>query len=271
MPTSSYDERAVEILFSTYWSANGWRGKPTTSPSDLDYAKSKGLMFDNRTFRHDEIVRAARATADAIDHRIVADAFLASLTTRELAYRSALGSFSASRWLPEHSHSPSRSDRGCAICGTRPRDDDEDLNVLNFERLKWGGVRHQQPLYAWFDLGEFRKLPPIEPKSNDREALKRVLEAASSQTVDARPSQLEKAIAGVFPSNKGERRVTLEILGLCGIFQPTSHPSFFQAYANMDDRAQPSDGKNDWSFPFLWWRGSDGVNAKALQFYFPNI
>ena len=32
------------------------------------------------------------------------------------------------------------------------RDEHIDWNVLNFERLKWGGVRHGEPSYMAFDL-----------------------------------------------------------------------------------------------------------------------
>jgi hypothetical protein len=271
MATSLYDKQAVKILFTTYWSSGGWKKDRTISPEDFTYAKNKGVMFDERTIRHDEIVQSAQAMAGEIDHQIVADAFLLSLGSRELAYRSALGSFAVSRWLPKHSYAVGRFQYICKICGNAVEHKHEDLSVLNFERLKWGGVRHLHPYYAWFDLAEFRKLSPAKPTANDRDVLKRVLDIASSQAVDARPGDLEKATAGLFPSSKDERRNVLQILGYCGILQPVGHPTFFQNYAQMEDRAQPTEHKNDWSFPFLWWRGRDGVNSKAVEFYFSNL
>lgn len=262
---------AVKILFATYWSSAGWKKERTVSPDDFAYAKAKGLMFDPRTIRHDEIVLSAQSMAEEVGQEAVSGAFMASLTSRELALRSALGSFAAARWLPRHPYDEGRFRYRCRICGDGSQGKQEDLNVLNFERLKWGGVRHLNPYYAWFDLAEFRKLPPAEPTSADHAALKRLLDISASQAADARPNDLEKEIAGLFPSSKNERRNILEILGYCGILQPSGHPTFFQNYAHMDDREQPTEHKNDWSFPFLWWRGIHGVNTKAVEFYFPNL
>lgn len=228
-------------------------------------------MFDTRTCRHDEMVQSARAMAEEVGHESVSQAFLASLGSRELAFRSALGSFATTRWLPRHSYAEGRFRYICRDCGDSMEHEREDLSVLNFERLKWGGVRHLKPYYAWFDLAEFRKLPSAEPTTADRDTLKRILDVSASQPSNARANDLEKAIADLFPSSKDERRNVLQILGYCGILQPSDHPTFFQNYAHMNDRAQPIEHKNDWSFPILWWRGSDGVNTSAVGFYFPRL
>ena len=271
MVDSLYDKQAVKILFATYWSSKGWKKDQTILPEDFAYAKNKGVMFDSRTISHDEIVKSAKSVAEEIGHLVVADAFIASLSKHELAYRSALGSFATSFRLPIHKYETGRFRSICRICGDYPEHQNEDLSVLNFERLKWGGVRHLQPCYAWLDLAEFRKLPIAQPTTADREIFKRLLDVIASQPSEARPNNLEKAIAGLFPSSKDERRTLLQILGYCGVLQPKAHPTFFNSYANMDDRAQPDEGKNDWAFPVLWWRGSDGVNTEAVKFYFPNL
>ena len=271
MATSLYDKKAVKILFATYWSSAGWKKERTISAEDFAYAKAHGVMFDARTIQHDEMYQTARAMAEEVGPDAVSQAFLASLSSRELAFRSALGSFAATRWLPRHSYGEGRFRYACRVCGDRLEHERKDLSVLNFERLKWGGVRHLTPYYAWFDMAEFLKLPSAKSAAADRDALKQVLAVAGSQHADARPNVLEKAITGLFPSSKDERRNVLEILGYCGILQPRDHPTFFQSYANMDDRAQPTEHKNDWTFPFLWWRGRDGVNAKAVEFYFPSL
>ncbi len=108
MATSLYDKKAVKILFATYWSSAGWKKERTISAEDFAYAKANGVMFDARRIRHDEVVQAARAMAEEIGHEAVAQVFLASLSSRELAFRSALGSFAATRWLPRHSYGEGR-------------------------------------------------------------------------------------------------------------------------------------------------------------------
>jgi hypothetical protein len=47
----------------------------------------------------------------------VGEAFLASLTSRRLDLRSALGSYAVARLLPEHSLTPVPYDGSRAICG----------------------------------------------------------------------------------------------------------------------------------------------------------
>ena len=53
------DKRAKKILFSTYWK-DGWVNDDDryTLPEDLEYAKSKGLMFDPFSIHHDECIKA---------------------------------------------------------------------------------------------------------------------------------------------------------------------------------------------------------------------
>src|SRR5436189_202810 len=73
--------------------------------------------------------------------------------------RSALGSFAVARHFPDHRHTGG-SARYCTVCGSLgdPADNcPEDLSVLNFERFKWGGVRHLHPIYAALDLELFAK------------------------------------------------------------------------------------------------------------------
>jgi hypothetical protein len=42
-----------------------------------------------------------------------------------------------------------------------------EYNVFNFERYKWGGVRHTSPEYALFDLEQFLQLPKVTPTEED--------------------------------------------------------------------------------------------------------
>src|SRR5436309_3507884 len=96
------DKRALKILFATYWSSNGWKRKEeqVTLPEDLLYAKQVGVMFDPIRLSHEDIVRRAIEVRGRIEPQAVADAFLASLSTRRLGLRSALGSYAVLRHLP---------------------------------------------------------------------------------------------------------------------------------------------------------------------------
>lgn len=56
----------------------------------------------------------------------------------------------------------------------------EDLNVLNFERIKWGDIRHVNIFYTLFDLEQFKKEHTTAFTKTDIEIFKNILNAAES-------------------------------------------------------------------------------------------
>ncbi len=266
--THSYDQPAIKILFDTYWSSNGWKSENerNTSPEDFAYAKNKGVMFDIYSIGHDEIITKLAKLVATLSLQRVSQAFLYSLTTRDLAYRSALGSYAMSFWMPPHSFV---GDRSCTICGDYHLSSAEDYNVLNFERLKWGGIRHMSPLYQLFDLTEFLKLPEIKATDKDVSILRGIIKIIESLPATARPRDVEKAISAHIKSSKSERDILIQILAYCGILQPKNRTGFFQEYTKPCEREHRPVNKLDWNYPISWWQGSDGVNYEALKYYFP--
>src|SRR5206468_8930540 len=99
-----------------------------------EYAKSQGVMFDPVTLDHDEFVaRAVRACAQ-VTRKQVAEAFLASLTTRRLELRSALASYAVGRHMPLHRFKANDPDsHRCLICGQIISVGRTVMNVQNFE------------------------------------------------------------------------------------------------------------------------------------------
>lgn len=133
-PSTQLDKQALKILFNTYWSSSGWirNEERSLSPDDFACAKAKGLMFENAHLSHRQVVLKIFELAKKVDSRMVADAFLTSLSTRRLDWRSALGSYAVFREMPDHEHSP--EGKRCMHCGMSLDTDDHDFNVLNFER-----------------------------------------------------------------------------------------------------------------------------------------
>ncbi|WP_156320341.1 hypothetical protein [Brevundimonas sp. AAP58] len=265
------DKRASDILLNTYWSSNGWRRDPTVAPDDFNYAKSKGLMFDPVRLSHDQAILAALNAASAVGQEDVANAFIASLGSRRLDLRSCLGSYAVVRHLREHRMS-ARNGPGCDYCGEYDHDKAAlDLNVLSFERIKWGGVRHSQPSYIAFDLDTLRKTPRPSPSARDFAMLKLILHVAASMPPAARLSDLDKALAKVLPSNSAERRVLIGILGYAGIITDPTRSDFRQRFVPCEEREQTPWHKDDWPYPVQWWTGSHGVQMAAITDWFPRL
>jgi hypothetical protein len=265
------DDRAVKTLFDTYWSPRGWKPDAVrkTSPDDFAYAKSKRVMFDPAQLDHaqaiDQVMRAIRR----LDRRKVVDSFLASLSTRRLDWRSALGSFAVFQHVP--SHSPRIDGHRCVVCGLYLNEQQVDFNVLNFERLKWGGVRHDHLVYAAMDLGLFLENPLPSPTADDIRLLRDLLAAIDEAPASVSSASLQSHFPKSFKSNKAERDTVVAILGYCGILGTPMHPGYSDAFVPSDRRSLPDRRFVDMKYPACCWRREDGVDQRFLLEYFGYI
>jgi len=264
-----FDKKGCKILHDTYWSASGWRVNPQVSPDDFKYAKETGFMFEPVSLSHNKIVDLVRSSYSKVNLSDVVNGFLASLSTRRLDLRSALGSYAIARHFPKHRF---KGKVTCSICGEiRKRHKSIDLSRLNFERYKWGGVNHWSPVYIAFDLEQFSITDIPGPSGDDIYIMSEIIEKAREQSPESRPSVLEKSLSAVLKSTTEERRILLQILGYCGILQPAGYDGFFDGYVNYHDRLDRPVYKIDWTYPLSWWQGKHGVNEQALKFYFPEV
>ena len=253
-------EKGLKILYRMYWNSGGWTKEEPTA-EDFDLAKAEGYMFDPAPVRtHDEIFQALRAVLSRITPADVANAFLYSLSTRELQYRSALGSYYYALAIPEHTH-PKQS--ACYFCDWLPT---EDYNVLNFERFKWGGVRHTKPEYALFDLEQFLLLPKVTPTNEDRAILKSILESVQELAPKQKAGAYRELITRkkLLKSNKSEVEILLDILGICGILSSKDAPCYCDKFVDVYHRL-PIENTNDYAYPVNRWHASDGVNEEKFH------
>src|SRR3954470_5045784 len=137
-------QKGLQILLDTRWPRKGRKQDRTADAADFEYARQAGYMFDPITVTHDDIVAQLLTIRNRISIEQVTDAFLASLSTRRLELRSALGSFSFAAHFPDHrlvEHARGQMPSGrlhCPLCGLYGHSaaEQEDLNILSFERRK---------------------------------------------------------------------------------------------------------------------------------------
>lgn len=264
------DKKALQILFDTYWSSAGWKREFTVSPENIDYAKTAGVMFQPVNASHDDVTDWLKASVNAVKLENIVNAFLVSLRTRQLELRSAIGSLAIARNFPNHLYQD--GSYCCSICGAfRNPSEPYDLSIFNFERYKWGGVRHEHPEYIAFDLEQFAKLDMVEPVEQDFDVMRQIIQVVQQCKPTDRPRDLERKLALVLKSNKAERKILIQILAYCGILQPSKRLGYFQSFTNYFEREIPPANKIDWTYPVCWWRGADGINQHALKYYFPQL
>jgi hypothetical protein len=269
----SYDASpaARQPLVDTFWSAGAWRRQRAWPDAPvMAEVVAAGVMFaDPRTLDHDAWVRAGRRAVAAVELEAVGDAFLASLGSRRLDLRSALGSYAVARHLPEHPFAA--GPRGCRISGLwAPGAEPEDLNVFSFERFKWGGVRHDHITYAAFDLEQFARAPLIAAGPADIQLGRDLLEYLRGLAPRTTAAQASKGLT-MIKSNKYERDNLLEILGLCGILGTRRYPGYADEFIPADRRAEPGQRFLFGRYPVWWWTAADGINAAALRQFLPQL
>jgi hypothetical protein len=119
-PGVPYDpsRSALAPLIATFWEPTGWRkSQAWPDPEVMTAAIAAGVMFgEPRTQDHDGWVRAAREAVALLSAAEVGEAFLASLTSRRMDLRSALGSYAVARFLPEHAFASASDASICAVC-----------------------------------------------------------------------------------------------------------------------------------------------------------
>lgn len=263
------DKRALKILFDAFWSPSGWKPEALRGLSidDFAYAKSHGMMFDSVGLDHQQAQSELRHAIRQLDRRRVTDAFLSSLSTRRLDWRSAFGSYVVFQHMPSHSES-NAGDGRCGICGMYLNEHEENLNVLNFERFKWGGVRHDQVAYAALDLRLFLQEPAVQPVSEDLRIFRSVIDAIRAVPVDTTAAGLQAHLPRSLKSNKAERDILVALLGFCGVLGTSDHPGYSDSYVTSSERRLPDRRFIDMSYPACWWVASNGLNEAKLDEYF---
>jgi len=240
------DKKAKDILFKTFWK-NGWIDARDIriTDEDFDYAKSKGLMFDPIEFTANEFKDVCEKLMANISVKSLSAAFLAGFSKNNAFLRSALASY------------VNLKDALAVKKNTklfRKISKKEDLNILNFERLKWGGVRHRDVLYNYLDLKLFLSEEVATPDDKDVILFKNILNTIQSAQKKDTARNLSDNLKNVWPVSKEERDGLLEVLGCCGILETL-------------DFERPEPARHDWDF-VTFWRGEDKFNKQKIAEYF---
>lgn len=266
-------KNGLDILLDTYWS-KGWKDG-YISKEDFETAKKQGYMFDYpKSISHEETLKKAKEIVEIINPNDIANAFLYSLSTRKLEYRSALGSYYYIKAIPEHEIIPMYNNpNDCSICywskwSENPNDYElnHGINVYNFERYKFGGVRHSQLNYALFDLQQFLKLPKVKPTEEDKKILINILKCISKLNEKDKAGKLSKEIRKekIFKTNEGELKILLGLLGMTDIISSKEFPGYEKRFANCYQR-DPVEHINDYAYPLNRWHAKDGINYEKFE------
>ena len=242
-----------------------------TSVEDFNYAKAAGYMFDNIVQTHDEAIDIAFQELEKCDRKQITNLFLASLSAHNLDWRIGLPTFAVMQTFPKHNFTlqdKNSSQIYCKICGSE-NNTTVDLNFINQVRFSEGGIIGVEIYDFAFLLFQQNKLSDIKPTSEDFRIFNEIMDLIAQCPDEEKPNSLQKKLRTIkgFKSNEEERRRLLETLGFCSLLETEKHKGFLSAFTNLG--LAPNNGRSsDWRYPVDWWKGKDGVNLTAYNFWF---
>lgn len=269
------DKKALSLL-KKYYLPYRVEGQP--SESDKENAIKSGVLVPDSAMTHDEIVTEIKALSERISLECVAKAFLYSLSSGDMRYRTALSSLVWARSLPEHEFLSDGVEKNewrtpsCVVCGCT-----HGLDMAeNIDWNKYGVFRYLPPKqydrepdftcaeYVLNDLREFEKLPAVKPCDEDY----RILNGIFACVKQMKPHNMDIALVSeirnkkFFDATGNGIHCILGVLSICGILESAQHKGYMHDFTNSEVIGGYRDGLS--FYPLFYWRGKDGVNYTAV-------
>lgn len=123
--------------------------------------------------------------------------------------------------------------------------------------------------YILMDLMLFKELPKEKPLAKDIQIFREVLSAINELAPTKKAGAYRDLIAKkkLFPTNKQEIAVLVDILGICGVLSTEENPCPCVAYYGAFGLS-PQEHVNDFQYRVSYWRASDGINQERLNLVF---
>ena len=208
-----------------------------------------GVVVEDQPITLDQAFEVLERCFEAVSLEDAAQAFLYSLSSRDVDYRYILASFVYARsWLS--------FDQG------RTQEVPQKLtgSFFNWVKHKGGGIWGTigKPI---FYLEQFASMERRAASDVDVEILRSILELADSMEDEASGTALATAIrtAKLLPCTQAEAVGIVETLGICGILDAPGHLGFLHSFTPPLER-DTGDLRQSLSYPLNWWRGANGVN-----------
>lgn len=226
-----------------------------------------GLFLGKHGFDHDDVVRQAKAITGKTDRNVLAGNFLAGLGAIKPEYMGGLIAYSIINQMPLHSFSKTPAEN-CGTCSCFAKTT-LDLTFCNSIRYTIGALVNTDVFQLWFHLEISSRINPIEPNKSDIELFRLLIQAIASTDPSTKPKELIPIIRKQFKKAPSVEQTSnlIDSLGALGILENRNHKGFLEKYTNLG--VAPSKSRNsDWSYPVDWWTGADGINMKAVNYWF---
>ena len=246
------------------------------SGEERELCIKNGVLWEKEPVTHDEMISQIKRTAEKISLPKAAKAFLYSISSHDLRYRTILSSLVWAMSLPRHECEPSDVHRfigtyDCKICGCEftPSDDLTFSDEIRYHydrlvpRIELMDICCAQ--YVLCDMEYFLTLPDVEPCDDDIDMLNRIFGLAGEITSANKVNALVKLMSSDLSLGltAGDAYSVIGVLAACGIFDTPEHKSFRSGFVACRDRGFVYE--RDIYYPLNFWRGKHGINYGALK------
>ena len=243
--------------------------KNSTSLEDLSYLKQHGLAFEPIAISHDGALEKCFEYSALCKKKSVTDAFLVSLSSARLDYRSGLSAYALMQTMPKHLFQPP-TEHFCAVCGGQESTVRLDLTHLNKERFVYGSmIGFRTPFELQFFLKQHLSLEEASPTSTDFSIFNAIIDTILHAGDGAKPNEVAKKLRTIsgFKASVDQCKALLEIFGFCSMLETEKHRGYLSTFTRPGFAPSKSHSSN-WAYPVDFWTGKDGINRKAFAFWF---
>lgn len=279
------DPRALKILkgyseLTQKYFANGCvdtnlvkyvNAKPT-SPEEMKILVQAGLGFPVVSMSHDAAVEKCFSAFRPKHKDKFARLFTAGLGNARPDLRSGLPAFAMMKSMPVHRFQSNQAGF-CEVCASLEKKSALDLTGLSRDRYFVGGLTLvPQPFEFQFFLSQHEALADETPSAQDIDLLVTVLNIARCAEQDYTAAKLQKLIKNItaLKLDNQQARSLVETLGICGVLQTDKHRGYLERWTNPGLSPHKTHS-SDWAYPVDFWTGKDGVNEKAVDFWFGSM
>lgn len=218
--------------------------------------------------QHDETITELKQLANQWTINEAAQAFVSSLWSAPMIWRSLLTGKLIASGMPSHEHTPYPSSSTCKICGLSV-DQATDTTLQWYWRMTNGTPLDGDPfgqVLALRELAAAQELPI--PNEYDRWTLRAVLTVLRKLPPKTRYSKAAIALKKeqLLPTQKEYAyRDLLETLALIGILDTPEHPGMITEYTTYIQRDERPNVRVEVQAPLAWWDSSVGINENNLN------
>ncbi len=218
--------------------------------------------------QHDETITELKKVANQWTINDAAQAFVSSLWSAPMIWRSLLTGKLIASSMPSHEHTPYPSSNTCKICGLSV-DQATDTTLQWYWRMTNGTPLDGDPfgcVLALRELATAQELPI--PNEYDRWTFRAVLTVLRELPPKTRYSKAAVALKKerLLPTQKEYAyRDLLETLALIGILDTPEHPGMITEFTSYMQRDARPNVRVEVQAPLAWWDSSVGINENNLN------